>query len=60
MDKYATSWEIDVKKRARHILRDTKLNAVNELPDPEDRAKLAKDMQEKLEKMEEPTTCEEC
>ena len=59
MDKYAASWEIGVKKRARHILRDRKLNTVNELPDPEDISKLATDMQEKLEKMEEPTTYEE-
>jgi len=33
MDKYKASWEVDVKKRARHVLRERKLNAMTELPD---------------------------
>ena len=59
MDKYKSSWEVDVKKRARHVLRERKLNAMTELPDPADIAKFAQHMQEKMQMMESPTTYEE-
>ncbi len=51
MDKYKASWEVDVKKRARHVLRERKLNAMTELPDPADIAKLAQHMQERMQMM---------
>jgi len=51
MDKYKASWEVDVKKRACHLLRERKLNAMTELPDPADIAKLAQRMQERMQMM---------
>ena len=59
MDKYKASWEVDVKKRARHVLRERKLNAMTELPDPADIAKLAQHMQERMQMMESPLTYDE-
>ena len=47
---------IYVKKRARHVLRDRKLNAPVQLPDPEDIAKLAEYMQDLMKSTEKPTT----
>ena len=41
MDLFRSQWEIDVKKKARHVLRERKLNQTMELPDPADIAKMA-------------------
>ena len=36
MDLYRSQWEVDVKKKARHVLRERKLNMTVHLPDPAD------------------------
>ena len=56
LEKFTIHWGNDVKKRARHVLRDRKLNATVQLPDPEDIAKLADYMQDLMKSTEKPTT----
>ena len=50
MEIFKYNWATDVKKRARHVLRERKLNVVVELPDPKDIATLAEFMQCKANK----------
>ena len=59
MEVFKYNWATDVKKRARHVLRERKLNVVVELPDPQDIATLAQFMQKKMENSKEPKTAEE-
>ena len=56
LEKFTIHWGNDVKKRARHVLRDRKLNTTVQLPDPEDIAKLADYMQDLMKSTEKPTT----
>jgi hypothetical protein len=44
MEMFKYNWSTDVKKRARHVLKERKLNTVVELPDPKDIALLAQHM----------------
>ena len=59
MDKFKYNWSTDVKRRARHVLRERKLNHTVELPDPKDIATYAKFMQEKMEQATKPCSYDE-
>ena len=54
MQLYKLNWQVDVLKRARHCLRERKLNVSIELPDPKDIAKFAKFMLQLLKKAKKP------
>ena len=56
MDLYRSQWEVDVKKKARHVLRERKLNMTVHLPDPADIAKLASHLRAKMLAMEMPAS----
>ena len=47
-------WQADVMKRARHCLRERKLNETIELPDPKDITTFAEFMQQKMKKAKKP------
>ena len=59
MEMFKYNWSTDVKKRARHVLKERKLNTVVELPDPKDIALLAQHMRQRMEQAESPQTYEE-
>ena len=59
MEKFKYNWGTDVKRRARHVLRERKLNSTVELPDPKDIAILAQFMQKKMEQAMKPRLYEE-
>lgn len=59
MEKFQFNWSTDVKRRARHVLRERKLNNTVELPDPKDIAILARFMQKKMEQATKPCSYEE-
>ena len=59
MEKFKYNWGTDVKRRARHVLRERKLNSTVELPDPKDIAILAQFMQKKMEQATEPRVYDE-
>ena len=59
IEKFNYNWSTDVKKRARHVLRERKLNATVELPDPKDIARLATYMKQKMEEAQQPRTIDE-
>ena len=59
IEKFKYNWSTDVKKRARHVLRERKLNATVELPDPKDIARLATYMKQKMEEAQQPRTIDE-
>ena len=59
MEKFQYNWSTDVKKRARHVLRERKLNETIQLPDPKDIATLAQFMQKKLAAAKKPVDYED-
>ena len=59
MEMFKYNWSTDVKKRARHVLRERKLNQKVELPDPNDIAKLANHMQKRMQQSVRPKTYDE-
>ena len=59
IEKFNYNWSTDVKKRARHVLRERKLNATVELPDPKDIARFATYMKQKMEEAQQPRTIDE-
>ena len=59
MEKFKFNWSTDVKKRARHVLRERKLNTTVELPDPNDIAIFAQFMQKKMEQATKPCSYDE-
>ena len=59
IDKFRFNWSTDVKKRARHVLRERKLNTTVELPDPNDIAIFAEFMQKKMEQARKPCSYDE-
>ena len=59
IEKFKYNWSTDVKKRARHVLRERKLNATVELPDPKDIARFATYMKQKMEEAQHPRTIDE-
>ena len=59
MDKYAAKWEIDVKRKARAVLRDRKLGASPKMPDPQDIVVFSTFLVETLRSMKKPTTYSE-
>ena len=59
MEKFKFNWSTDVKKRARHVLRERKLNTTVELPDPNDIAIFAQFMQKKMEQARKPCSYDE-
>ena len=59
MEKFKYNWGTDVKRRARHVLRERKLNSTVELPDPKDIAILAQFMQKKMEQATKPRVYDE-
>ena len=59
MEKFQYNWSTDVKRRARHVLRERKLNTTVELPDPKDIAILARFMQKKMEEATKPGSYDE-
>ena len=59
MQLYKMNWQVDVLKRARHCLRERKLNATIELPDPKDIAIFAKFMFQTMKKAKKPENYDE-
>ena len=59
MDKYAANWEVDVKRRARAVLKDRKLGATPKMADPQDIVVFSTFLVETLTNMEKPTTYSE-
>ena len=59
MEMFKYNWSTDVKKRARHVLRERKLNQKVELPDPIDIATLANHMKTRMERSVRPETYDE-
>ena len=59
MDKYAAKWEIDVKRKARAVLRDRKLGASPKMPNPQDIVVFSTFLVETLRSMKKPTTYSE-
>ena len=59
MQLYKLNWQVDVLKRARHCLREKKLNVSIELPDPKDIAKFAAFMLKLLKEAKEPQNYDE-
>ena len=59
MEKFQYNWSTDVKRRARHVQRERKLNSTVELPDPKDIAILARFMQKKMEEATKPESYDE-
>ena len=59
MEMFKYNWSTDVKKRARHVLRERKLNQKVELPDPNDIAILADHMKKRMEQSVRPETYDE-
>ena len=59
MEMFKYNWSTDVKRRARHVLRERKLNQRVELPDPNDIAILADHMKKRMEQSVKPQTYDE-
>ena len=59
MEMFKYNWSTDVKRRARHVLRERKLNQKVELPDPNDIAILADHMKKRMEQSVKPQTYDE-
>ena len=59
MQLYKLNWQVDVLKRARHCLREKKLNVSIELPDPKDIAEFAAFMLKLLKEAKEPQNYDE-
>ena len=59
MDLFRSQWEVDVKRKARHVMRERKHNKTVELPDPSDIATLARHLQESMQAIKNPSTYEE-
>ena len=59
MQLYKLNWQVDVLKRARHCLRERKLNVTIELPDPKDIAIFAKFMLQTMKKAKKPENYDE-
>ena len=59
MQLYKMNWQVDVLKRARHCLRERKLNVTIELPDPKDIAIFAKFMLQTMKKAKKPENYDE-
>ena len=59
MEMFKYNWSTDVKRRARHVLKERKLNQKVELPDPNDIATLADHMKKRMEQSVKPQTYDE-
>ena len=59
MEIFKYNWSTDVKRRARHVLKERKLNQKVELPDPNDIATLADHMKKRMEQSVKPQTYDE-
>jgi hypothetical protein len=59
VERFSQHWYTDVKKKARHVLRQRRINKRQELPVPQDIVKLANQLKDSLGKAKRPETPEE-
>jgi transcription elongation factor Elf1 len=58
-ERFAQNWFVDVKKKARHVLKQRKMNKKLELPVAQDIVKLATHLKDSLESAKRPETPDE-
>jgi len=58
LDKFSKNWGTDVKKKAKHVLRQRRMNVLPELPVAQDIVRLAEHLKEELSNAQWPTTIE--
>ncbi len=59
VERFRQHWCTDVKKKARHVMRQRRMNKRQELPVPQDIVKLANQLKDSLGKAKRPETPEE-